>query len=186
MAGSTSKIQISSNALILIGHPPIASFEEPGAGAQAAANLYEQSYLNMLTMYRWRFATKRAELNRLAQAPDNGFQYQYQLPHDLIYLIKKDLDTPYEIYGDKLYTDDTIVKVDYTYRVDEDKLPAYFIKAFEFFMAMQFSIPVTGNSTRANEYNGMYEMQLKRAKYADSSQRPQDTFTHNPYVNTRF
>lgn len=186
MAGNTSKVQISSNALILIGHPPIASFEEPGAGAVAAANLYEQSYLNMLTMYRWRFATKRGELNRLAQAPTNGFQYQYQLPHDLVYLIKKDLNTDYEIYEDKMYTNDAQVKVDYTYRVDEDRLPAYFVKAFEFFLAMQFSIPVTGNSTRAQEYQGMYELQLKRAKYADSSQRPQDTFTHNPYVDTRF
>jgi len=186
MAGSTSAIQISSNALILIGHPPIASFDEPGAGAQAAANLYEMSYQNMLTMYRWRFATKRMELNRLSEAPNNGFQYQYQLPHDLIYLIKKDLNTDYEIYGDKMYTNDTLVKIDYTYRVDEDKLPSYFVKAFEFFLAMQFAIPVTGNSTRAGEYNSMYEKQLSRAKYSDSSQRPQDTFVSNPYVNVRF
>ena len=63
MAGSTSAIQISSNALILLGHPPIASFEEPGAGAQAASNLYEQSYLNLLTIHRWRFATKKAQLS---------------------------------------------------------------------------------------------------------------------------
>jgi len=186
MAGNTSAIQISSNALILIGHPPIASFEEPGAGAIAAANLYEQSYRNMLTMYRWRFASKRAELARLTEAPTNGFQYQYQLPNDLLYLTKKDLNTDYEIYGDKMYTNDSIVKIDYLYRVDEDQLPPYFVKAFEFFLAMQFSIPVTGNSTRANEYNGMYEQQLRRAKYADASQRPQDTFTHNPYIETRF
>lgn len=186
MAGNTSAIQISSNALILIGHPPIASFEEAGAGAQTAANLYEQSYLNMLTMYRWRFATKQIELNKFAQPPENSeFQNQFQLPQDLIYLIRKDLDTNYEIYGDRLYTDDTAVIVDYTYRVKEDNLPAYFVKSFEFFLAMQFSIPVTGNSTRAQEYQGMYEMQLKRAKYADSSQRPQDTFLHNPYVNVR-
>ena len=186
MAGSTSSIQICSNALILIGHPPISSFSEPGAGAQAAANLYEQSYLNMLTMYRWRFATKKAALSRLSETPTNEFQYQFQLPHDLIYMIKKDTVSDYEIYGNKLYTNDSAVKIDYTYRVDEDKLPAYFIKAFEFFMAMQFAIPVTGNSTRAQEYQGMYEKQLSRAKYSDASQRPQDTFTHNPYVNARF
>jgi len=78
------------------------------------------------------------------------------------------------------------VYIDYVYDVPEDSLPAYFVKAFEFFLAMQFAIPVTGNSTRAQEYEAMYERQLKRAKYADSSQRPQDTFTHNPYVNVRF
>ena len=82
-SGSTSAIQISSNALILLGHPPISSFEEPGAGAQGASNLYEQSYLNMLTVHRWRFATKKAQLSRLTEAPMNGYSYQFQLPSDL-------------------------------------------------------------------------------------------------------
>jgi len=97
MARSTSAVQISSNALILIGHPPIASFEEPGAGPQSAANLYQQSYENMLTTYRWRFATKKALLARLTESPMNDFTYQYQLPADLLYLIKKELDTDYEV-----------------------------------------------------------------------------------------
>ncbi len=35
-----SSIDIASNALILIGDSPISSFEDPGAGAQAASNLY--------------------------------------------------------------------------------------------------------------------------------------------------
>lgn len=186
MAGSTSAVQISSNALILLGHPPIASFDEPGAGAQASSNLYENSYLNLLTIHRWRFATKKAQLARLSEAPLNGFSYQFQLPSDLLYLIRKESGFDYEIYGDKLYSNNTTESIDYTYRVEEDNLPPYFIKTFEFFMAAQLAIPVAGNSTRANEYNGMYEMQLKRAKFADSTQRPGDTFLSNPYVNARF
>lgn len=185
MAGSTSAISISSNALILLGHPPISSFDEPGAGAQAASNLYEQSYLNMLEIHRWRFATKKAQLARLTAAPLNGFTYQFQLPNDLLYLIRKDSGFNYEIYGDRLYSNNATEEIDYIFRVNEDNLPAYFIKTFEFFMAMQLAIPVVGNSTRAAEYNSMYEMQLKRAKFADSTQRPGDTFVSNPYVNVR-
>ena len=186
MAGSTSAIQLSSNALILLGHPPISSFDEPGAGAQAASNLYEQSYLNLLTIHRWRFATKKAQLARLTAAPLNGFTYQFQLPSDLLYLIRKESGGDYEIYGDRLYSNSGTESIDYIYRVNEDNLPPYFIKAFEFFMASQLAIPVVGNSTRAAEYNGMYEMQLKRAKFADSTQRPQDTFTDSPYTQARF
>jgi len=115
MAGNTSTIQISSNALILLGHPPISSFDEPGAGAQAAANLYEMSYQSMLTTYRWRFATKKATLARLAGTPINGFTYKYQLPEDLLYLIRKDLNTSYEIYGTELHTTDGAVTIDYLY-----------------------------------------------------------------------
>lgn len=186
MAGSTSAIQISSNALILLGHPPISGFDEPGAGAQAASNLYEQSYLNMLTIHRWRFATKKVQLARLTATPLNDFTYQFQLPSDLLYLIRKDVGFRYEIYEDKLYSNNLTEEIDYIYRVNEDALPPYFIKAFEFFMAAQLAIPVVGNSTRADYYSGLYEMQLKRAKYADSTQRPGDTFLQNPYVDVRF
>jgi len=185
MAGSTSAIQIASNSLILLGHPPIASFEEAGAGAQASSNLYEQSYQSLLTIHRWRFATKKAQLARLSAAPLNGFSYQFQLPSDLLYLIKKESGFDYEIYEDKLYSNNTTESIDYLYRVNEDMLPAYFVKAFEFLMASQLAIPVVGNSTRAAEYNKMFEMQLKRAKFADSTQRPQDTFSSSPYTQAR-
>ena len=66
MAGSTSKIQLISNALILLGDAPIASLSAAGAGAIAGANLYDASYDNMLSMHRWRFASKVATLSRLA------------------------------------------------------------------------------------------------------------------------
>ena len=186
MAGSTSAIQICSNALILLGHPPIASFDEPGAGAQASANLYEQSYLSMLTNHRWRFATKKAQLARLSEAPLNDYNYQFQLPSDLLYLIKKDSGFNYEVYGDKLYSNNLTESIDYLYRVNEDALPPYFIKAFEFFMAAQMAIPVVGNTSRADYYYSAYEMQLKRAKFADSTQRPGDTFTQSPYTQVRY
>lgn len=185
MAGSTSAIQISSNALILLGHPPISSFDEPGAGAQGASNLYERSYLNLLTIHRWRFATKKALLARLSASPLNGYKYQFQLPNDLLYLIKKEDGFNYEVYGDKLYSDNLTESIDYIYRVNEDNLPPYFVKMFEFFFASQLAIPVVGNTSRAEYYASMYEMQLKRAKFADSTQRPGDTFTQNPYVDVR-
>jgi len=38
-AGTTSDISLSSNALLLIGHDTIASFEESTAGATIASNL---------------------------------------------------------------------------------------------------------------------------------------------------
>lgn len=185
MAGNTSAISISSNALILLGHAPIASFNEPGSGAQAAANLYDISYENLLTIHRWRFATRKVKLARLVEEPINEYKYQFQLPQDNLYVIKLDRDQDYEIYQDRLYSQYTEVSIDYIYRVDESMLPPYFIKAFEFFFAMQLAIPVTGNSTRAKEYESMYEMQLKRAKYADSTQRPTDIKRTSEYIDVR-
>lgn len=181
---ATSAVNIASNALVLIGDSPISALTDN----RVANALYEQSYLSLLSIHRWRFATKKVQLARLAAAPENEFTYQFQLPADLVYLIRtsRDTDYDYEIYEDKLYSNSAIVSIDYIFRVDESALPAYFVKAAEFFMATQFAIPVTGNSRRFQEYMGLYEMQLKRAKYADSSQRPNDGFLDSPYTDTRY
>jgi len=184
--GTTTDISLSSNALLLIGHSSIASFDEQTAGATIASNLYQSSYHSMLTTYRWRFATKKVALARLSAAPLNGYTYQFQLPVDLLYLISPLNIVNYEIYEDKLYCNEPTVQIDYTYTVAEDKLPAYFIKAFEFFLASQFALPITGSLDKMNAMQTAYTYQLRMARHTDSSQRPSDTLPVNPYVDARF
>ena len=182
----TSPISICSNALLLLGHTPISSFDEAGSGAQVASNLYESSYRNLLSLHRWRFATKTARLSRLTTTPPHSYQYMFQLPSDLIMVINIEGNNQiFEIYGDKLYTNDSDVYLDYIYRVDESFLPPWFTKTMEFFLAMQFAIPVTGNSTRAGEYSGFYEAQLKRAKNIDSSERTNISIISSPFTEVR-
>lgn len=185
MAGSTTDVGIASNALILLGHQPIASFTEPTAGAEVASNLFETTYQSLLVTHRWRFASKKATLSRLSAAPINEWNYQFQLPIDLLYLITVDGASDYEIYEDKLYCNSQTVIIDYTYNVAPDKLPAYYIKALEYHLASQFAIPVTGDIDKADLYHKMFFKQLKMAKYADSTQRPQDTFMDSPYTDVR-
>ena len=185
MTGTTSSISLASNALLLLGHGTIASFEEGTAGATIAANLYETSYLSLLTNHRWRFAVKKAQLARLVETPLNEYNYAFQLPSDCIYLIKT-TSCHYQIYGSKLYTNDAAVEVDYTYRVGEDNLPPYFSKMFEFFLASQFALSLTGDMEKGNYFSRMYLNELKRAKFADSTQHPQESFIANPYVTVRY
>ena len=186
MAGSTSKVSLISNALILLGDAPISSLTDPGAGAIAGGNLYESSYLNLLSIHRWRFAVKQAQLTRLSATPlRDDYKYQYQLPSDFLYLINTSVFRDYEIYEDKLYANNKEVYIDYTYRVNEDKLPDYFIMTFQFFLASILAIPVTANSTRADIYRVQYEMQLKRAKFLDSSMRPNEAIQHKPFIEIR-
>lgn len=180
-----SAIKINSNALILLGHTPISTFSDPGSGAQVAANLYETSYRAMLSDHRWRFATKKVQLARLSTAPDNEFSYQFQLPTDLITLIKLQETGNYEIYGDKVYTNRTTCNIDYVYRIDESFLTPSFTKALEFFLAAQYAIPVTGNSTRMKEYTSLYEAQLRRAKHTDSAERPNTGIIDSPFTDVR-
>jgi len=185
-AGSTTSISLASNALLLLGHESIASFDEQTAGATIASNLYESSYYSVLTTYRWRFATKKAVLARLSNAPLNSYSYQYQLPVDCLYVITPLNVIDYEIYEDKIFCNETTLEIDYTYKVAEDRLPAYFIKMFEFFLSAQFALPITGSLDKMKAMQQAYMHQLRMAKYADSSQRPSDTFVANPYIDVRY
>lgn len=185
MAGSVSSISIASNALILLGAEPISSFTEGSAPSTIAANLYETSYLSLLTNHRWGFATKKARLARLSSSPIDEYSYAFQLPQDLIYLSKATV-VNYQVYGDKLYCNDTDVYIDYTYRIDEDLLPSYFVKMLEFFLAAQFAVSLTGDIEKGNYFSRMYMTELKRAKFADSTQTPPDEFIESPYLLVRY
>jgi hypothetical protein len=169
-----SKVEIASNAFLLLGGNTISSFTE-GTEGKIATALYEETYRDLLSNYRWRFATKKMRLSRLTEAPENEFDYQFQLPTDMLTLIKPLDRIDYEIYGDKLYANVTDVSIDFVYRVDEAMLPSYFTKTLEFFLASQFAIPLTDNTSRAEFYFNAYTAQLRVARNTDANQRPGDS-----------
>ena len=185
MAGSASDVSLSSNAMILLGGSTIASFTEQSAESEIAANLFDHSYKAILTEHRWRFATRQATLARLSAKPNDIYEYQFQLPTDLLYLIRAVTVQDYEIFEDKLYTNHTEVHIEYIYNISSDKVPSYWTKMFEYYLASQFAIPLTGDVEKASYYGQQYEKAKVKAKFADSSQRPARAFTYNRYADAR-
>jgi len=185
MAGRASDIALASNAMILLGGKAIASFEESSAESQIASNLFEHSYKSVLSSHRWRFAVKQAKLARLTEKPESIFSYQFQLPTDNIYLIRAINDRNYEIYGDKLYSNALEVTIEHVFDIKTDNIPSYFAKMFEFYLASQFAIPLTGDIDKASYFTQVYEKALIKAKFADSSARPNQTFINNRYTDIR-
>ena len=186
MAGNAADISLASNALLLLGHDPIASFTEATAGAEIAENLYEHSYKAILTTHRWRFATKQARLAKLAAKPLSVFSNQFQMPTDLLYLIRPVNVRNYEVYEDKIYAHEDSLDIEYIYDIASDMLPSYYAKMFEFYLASQFAIPITGDIDKASYFSQQYEKALIKAKFADSSQRPNDAFLDSPYTDVRY
>lgn len=184
MAGSASDIALASNAMLLLGGRTIASFTEESSESQIASNLFEHSYKAILTEHRWRFATKQAKLARLTATPHNDYAYQFQLPSDLLYLIKTDTRN-YEVYEDKVYANSLELEAEYIYDIASDKVPSYWAKMFEFFLASQFAIPLTGDIDKASYFDQQYMKAKTKAKHADSTQRPGKGFVDNRYTNIR-
>ena len=184
MSGLIARVQLVSNALLLLGDRPIASLTEDTTGATLGSNLFENTYLSLLQSHRWRFATKRLSLSRLSAKPNTGYQYAYQMPSDFLYTIKTDAQS-FEVYGKELHSNTTSLDLDYIYRVNEDQVPAYFAKAVEFALANQFAVPITGDLKKADYYSKVYLNELKKAKHTDATQYPEVPVVSRPYIDVR-
>lgn len=182
-----TSIDLASNALLLIGEETISSFTDDSTAALVAANLYELTYESLLTLHPWRFASTQVTLSRLTATPVSEWSYAYQLPAD--FLVAQHIDDAtdmYQIYGDKLYSNNTTVILDYTFKPDESFLPAYFAELLEYRLASVFSIPITESASKGEYYATLAEKQLTKSKTIDSQMSPSSAPVGNsPLINFR-
>jgi len=168
-----TSIDLASNALLLIGEETISSFTDDSTAALVAANLYEPTFEALLTVHPWRFASSKATLSRLTATPVNQWDYAFQLPADFLVAQHVDSDIMnYQIYGSKLYSNQTSIVLDYTFKPDESLLPAYFAEVLEYKLASVFAIPITESATKGEYYAELAEKMLTKAKQIDSSATP--------------
>ena len=180
-----SSIDIASNALLLIGDNPISSFEDAGAGAQVAANIYPETKKRLLSEHPWSFALKQQRLNKLSQKPDvmTGYNNAFQLPTDLIRIWNIQSHSNYILIGNLLYSTETQLLATYIYNVDEVNLPPHFVKSLEYSLASDFAIAVTEDNAMA----GLFEQKAINAKSQamaiDSQGRPQQSIIDSPLID---
>jgi hypothetical protein len=182
-----SDIDIASNALILIGDNPISSFTEPGAGATAAANLYPDTYKQLLSEHPWTFALKEQKLNRLSQAPDalTNWKYAYQNPTDLIRYWAVMPHSNYAMVGSLTYSNQNELLARYVYKVAESQLPPHFQKALEYKLASDFALLVTEDTTKSQLFEQKYRTAIGQARSIDSQSHPQQPIIDQPFTDVR-
>ena len=182
-----SDIDIASNALILIGDNPISSFTEPGAGATAAANLYPDTYKQLLSEHPWTFALKEQKLNQLSQAPDalTNWKYAYQNPTDLIRYWSIMPHSNYAMVGSLTYSNQTELLARYVYKVAESQLPPHFQKALEYKLASDFALLVTEDTAKSQLFEQKYRTAISQARSIDSQSHPQQAIVDQPFTDVR-
>lgn len=181
------KIEICSVALQLLGHSPISSFEEPGAGALLSKNLYESTYRDFLSSTDWNFSKKYMHLNRISGETNHpNFKYMFQLPVDFLRLSKTVPVADYSIMEDKILTNEPDIFIEYSYRVKEEYLPAYAIKAMHYLMAATLSVPLTVDVKKAEYYTQQYQMQKITAMSIDAQNDPSEGWASTPILDVRF
>jgi hypothetical protein len=189
---ANSGIDISSRALILIGADPITSFESDSTEALVASNLYEDTVRAALCASRWRFATNQATLNKLSAVPTGRFDAAYQLPSDLLMAhaaTVSDNLLQYNIYGDKLYANNTTssdnVILDYTFRANEQNFPSYFTLAVEYALAGSFAVGIARDEQLAALMERKAAQLMGQAKTLDSQQQTTRKLVTSRFVTER-
>jgi hypothetical protein len=80
---NAARIQIANAALAKIGSRDLSDWTEDTERARAVVTGYDTVLQAVFGHpHRWRFATKTYKLNRLAETPENGWQYAYERPGD--------------------------------------------------------------------------------------------------------
>jgi hypothetical protein len=183
-----SKIQLISNALILIGDLPVTSLSGNSRAETVANNLYDTIVQNELSKFRWGFARKQAQLSLTTQKPvGSEWQSIYQLPTDMLALIKLDPGVDYQILGDKVYCNTSgELYCDYIANVPESEWPAYFAKMIEYALAMDFAPSIRDSATSMKLLAQQYIVTSRMARFTDAQQHPQTSIQDRPFINVRF
>jgi hypothetical protein len=181
-----TKIDIVSNALLLIGHPPISSFDsDQGAGATVGSALYDTTLEYLLSTTYWRFAVKQQQLNRLTATPLQGWQYAFQIPTDAITIYRVSPRSNYQIYGDLIYCNQTALLADYVFKPEASDLPTYFVQAFQYKLAADFAISVTNDTQKSGLYENKYREEVRIAMAADAKSHPPVSIMDQPFTDVR-
>lgn len=180
-----SKLSLISKALVLCGETPLNSLNDDRYGATVGANLFELLYENELQSNRWRFAMKKGALSRLVSAPLNEYQYAFQLPSDMLLLIGVYPRANYEVYGDRIYTNNTECEIEYLFKPDVSKCPAYFSTLMVYALARDMIKPITESDRAQQTMEGKYTRQRDRSMFADAQARPNRVIADSPFTDVR-
>jgi hypothetical protein len=184
----SSKIQLISNALILIGDLPVTSLSGNSRAETVANNLYDNIVQNELTKFRWGFARKQAQLSLTVDEPiGTEWQSIYQLPTDMLVLIKLSPSIRYQILGDKVYCNYSgTLYCDYIANVSESEWPVYFSKMIEYALAMDFAPSIRDSASSMQLLANQYLNASRMARFTDSQQHPQTPIQDQPFINVRY
>jgi hypothetical protein len=182
MPAPTTSISLCSAALVLVGADEISSFDDESREAKVSGQLYQMILLDLLTRHPWRFSLGMAQLNRLEAVPLYQYKYAYQLPVDMLQLRSMEKAFPYEIFEDKLYTDEEEVKVTYQFQPVESKFPPYFVRLLVLNLAGDFAVSLMEDESKMQLYTSLADRQERKAKTVDSQQQPSRSIREQNHI----
>lgn len=186
---ATSKVQICSNALLLLNDRTISDFNEDSDRARLAANLWDNARQFVLRAHPWNCAARRVQLAPEASAPAFDWAFSFLLPADSLRLLsvgRRGEEPDYEIEGRRILMDESVCPVRYiTDLEDVSAWDAGLVEAMTIYMAHKFAYPVTGSAQRANDLLQTFSSILQTATGIDGQEQPMPEVGSSTFVNVR-
>ena len=172
----TTKTDIANQALSLIGADSITSFEENTSTARRMKTLYDTSRKALLRLHPFQCATKRIRLTPLADAPEFGYCYQFQLPDDLIRVINTNTED-YVVETDKLLSNQTELNLVYVFNnKNEETYDALFVECLVLYLAYKITKAITGSQGTSDSYYQQCQALIKETKAVQAQEIPSIQF----------
>ena len=170
-----TKIDLCSMALLKLGENPIESLTEDTVSAQLARTLFDPIVDALLSMFPWRFATQNVTLTR-------NLDGDFIIPSNVLRIIKNDG----KIMGNKIIASSDTLDVVAIVHVEPESFPGYFATLVATKLAVEFCIPLIGDTNVFRMMTALYESEYQSAKFIDSTTSNQSNIDNFSLINSRF
>lgn len=186
-------VDIANVALTKIGASPITSFLDGNASANTVEAVYDAKRDELLREHPWNFATKRAKLAQLSEAPALEFDHAYQLPDDWLRTVAvydnddaRGYPPPYKEEGRQILASVDALWLRYVARItDTNAMTADFREALACKLAAEMAVRLANSNTLAELMQQRYERALRVARSTDSLGDRPDRRPHGSWVAQR-
>lgn len=187
-------VEIAQRALSLIGAKQIQSFDEDNDRAQICKNSYEVVKEYALSLTHWNFATDKARLPQIQDEPQTRWDYQYELPNDMIagpikvynHEDTSQTTTGWEKVNNKLMSNYDTIYIDYIKNVSAQRFPPYFVRYIVNALAADIAKPITDQTSTAQFYEDKAQKFKQQAMVVDSQNQSSKGDFDTPFTDRRF
>ena len=170
-----TKIDLCSMALLKLGEKPIQSWNEDSASAQLSRTLFDSTTDALLSIFPWRFATKPLLLNKTQDG-------DFIIPVNVLRILK----CTGQITGDRIRASTNNLEIVAVVKTEPDMFPGYFANLLATKLALEFCIPLIGDTNVFTMMSALYESEYQSAKFIDSTTSNQPNISDFSLIDSRF
>lgn len=138
-----TRLEIINLVLNVLGKKSVNDISQAGEFADSIDRVFDLLLPAILDKDDWRFATKVQQLDVLIDTPlPPQWKFILQLPTDYISAVCTYPAVEFDIYEDKLYSNNDDLKLEYRFLVPLIRLPNWFTRYFVYEMAEELSLAV--------------------------------------------